>query len=48
MERRLLAEEVGQQHQPLRAGPRLLDFEGAQIIFIGARTDPEDAYHIDP
>jgi hypothetical protein len=27
--------------------PRLLDFEGAQIIFIGARTDPENAYHID-
>lgn len=27
--------------------PRLLDFEGAQIILIGARTDPENAYHID-
>jgi hypothetical protein len=27
--------------------PRLLDFEGAEIVFIGARTDPEEAYHID-
>jgi hypothetical protein len=27
--------------------PRLLDFEGAQIILIGARTDPENAYDID-
>jgi hypothetical protein len=27
--------------------PRLLDFEGAEIVFIGARTDPEDAHHID-
>jgi hypothetical protein len=26
---------------------RLLDFEGAEIVFIGARTNPEDAYHID-
>src|SRR5919106_341129 len=27
--------------------PRLLDYEGAEIIFIGARDDPEEAYHID-
>jgi hypothetical protein len=27
--------------------PHLLDFEGAQVIFIGARSDPEKAYHID-
>jgi len=27
--------------------PCLLDFEGAEIVFIGARTDPEEAYHID-
>jgi hypothetical protein len=27
--------------------PRLLDYEGAQVIFIGARDDPEKAYHID-
>ena len=27
--------------------PRLLDYEGAQVIFIGAREDPERAYHID-
>jgi hypothetical protein len=27
--------------------PRLLDYEGAQVIFIGARDDPEEAYHID-
>ncbi len=27
--------------------PRLLDYEGAEIIFIGARRDPEKAYHID-
>ena len=27
--------------------PRLLDYEGAQVIFIGARHDPEEAYHID-
>jgi hypothetical protein len=27
--------------------PRLLDFEGAEIVFIGARTNPEQAYHID-
>ena len=27
--------------------PRLLDYEGAQVIFIGARDNPEEAYHID-
>jgi hypothetical protein len=27
--------------------PRLLDYEGAQVIFIGARRDPEQAYDID-
>ena len=27
--------------------PRLLDYEGAQVIFIGAREDPKAAYHID-
>jgi hypothetical protein len=27
--------------------PRLLDYEGAQVIFIGARRDPEAAYGID-
>ena len=27
--------------------PRLLDYEGAEVIFIGARDDPEEAYHID-
>jgi len=27
--------------------PRLLDYEGAQVIFIGARDDPEKAYDID-
>ena len=27
--------------------PRLLDYEGAQVIFIGARNDPEEAYDID-
>jgi hypothetical protein len=27
--------------------PRLLDYEGAQVIFIGARRDPERAYDID-
>jgi hypothetical protein len=27
--------------------PRLLDYEGAQVIFIGARDDPEQAYDID-
>ena len=27
--------------------PRLLDYEGAQVIFIGAREDPEKAYQID-
>ena len=27
--------------------PRLLDYEGAQLIFIGAREDPEKAYDID-
>jgi len=27
--------------------PRLLDYEGAEVIFIGAREDPEKAYHID-
>jgi hypothetical protein len=27
--------------------PRLLDYEGAEVIFIGAREDPEDAYDID-
>ena len=27
--------------------PRLLDYEGAQVIFIGARHDPEEAYPID-
>jgi hypothetical protein len=29
------------------ADPHLLDFEGAEFILIGARTDPERAYHID-
>jgi hypothetical protein len=27
--------------------PRLLDYEGAQLVFIGARHDPEEAYDID-
>lgn len=27
--------------------PRLLDFEGAQIVFVGARDNPEQAYGID-
>ncbi len=27
--------------------PRLLDFEGAEFILVGARTDPEQAYAID-
>jgi hypothetical protein len=27
--------------------PRLLDYEGAEVIFIGARDDPKEAYHID-
>lgn len=27
--------------------PRLLDYEGAQVIFIGARENPEEAYDID-
>jgi hypothetical protein len=27
--------------------PRLLDYEGAEVIFIGAREDPEKAYAID-
>jgi hypothetical protein len=27
--------------------PRLLDYEGAEVIFIGAREDPEEAYAID-
>jgi hypothetical protein len=27
--------------------PRLLDYEGAEIIFVGARDNPEEAYHID-
>ena len=27
--------------------PRLLDYEGAQVLFIGARRDPEQAYDID-
>jgi hypothetical protein len=27
--------------------PRLLDYEGAQLIFIGARENPEEAYAID-
>jgi hypothetical protein len=27
--------------------PRLLDYEGAKFILIGARTDPERAYDID-
>lgn len=27
--------------------PRLLDYEGAEFILIGARTDPERAYQID-
>jgi hypothetical protein len=27
--------------------PHLLDYEGAEIIFIGARRNPEKAYHID-
>ena len=26
--------------------PRLLDYEGAEIVFIGARTNPEEAYGI--
>lgn len=26
---------------------RLLDYQGAQVIFIGARDDPKKAYHID-
>jgi hypothetical protein len=25
--------------------PRLLDYEGAEVIFIGARDNPEEAYH---
>lgn len=29
------------------ADPRLLDFEGAEFILIGARTDPEQAYELD-
>lgn len=29
------------------ADPRLLDYEGAEFILIGARTDPERAYDID-
>lgn len=27
--------------------PRLLDYEGAQIVFVGARDNPEEAYDID-
>jgi hypothetical protein len=27
--------------------PRLLDFEGAEIILVGARSDPEKAYKVD-
>jgi hypothetical protein len=27
--------------------PRLLDYEGAEIIFVGARSNPEQAYRID-
>lgn len=27
--------------------PRLLDYEGAQIVFVGARDNPEEAYGID-
>ena len=27
--------------------PRLLDYEGAEVIFVGARDNPEDAYAID-
>jgi hypothetical protein len=27
--------------------PRLLNYEGAEIIFVGARDNPEEAYHID-
>lgn len=27
--------------------PRLLDYEGAEIVFVGAREDPERAYRID-
>ncbi|MGH6898643.1 MAG: hypothetical protein ACREJ5_19160 [Geminicoccaceae bacterium] len=27
--------------------PRLLDYEGAEVIFIGARADPEKAYDVD-
>jgi hypothetical protein len=27
--------------------PHLLDYEGAEFILVGARTDPERAYHID-
>jgi hypothetical protein len=29
------------------ADPRLLDYEGAEFILIGARTDPERAYDLD-
>jgi hypothetical protein len=31
----------------VNADPRLLDYEGAEFILIGARTDPERAYDID-
>ena len=27
--------------------PRLLDYEGAEFVLIGARTDPEQAYDVD-
>jgi hypothetical protein len=27
--------------------PRLLDYVGAEIIFVGARSNPEQAYHLD-
>lgn len=27
--------------------PRLLDYEGAELVFVGARENPEDAYNID-
>jgi hypothetical protein len=29
------------------ADPRLLDYEGAEFVLVGARTDPERAYDID-
>lgn len=27
--------------------PRLLDYEGAEVVLVGARTDPEKAYKVD-